>query len=91
MPIYEYKCSKCGETFEVIQTFSEGPLGVHPGCGGNVARVFSPPGIIFKGSGFHVTDYRKDSSPAEKTESKSSEKKSEKKSEMKSDTKKAEK
>ena len=59
MPIYEYKCSKCDQTFEVMQTFSEGPLGTHPGCGGDVRKLISAPGIIFKGSGFYVTDSKK--------------------------------
>lgn len=90
MPIYEYKCTKCEQTFEVMQTFSDAPLGTHPGCGGEVRRVISAPGIIFKGSGFHVTDYPKDKAGESKAASppeKKSETKSETKSEPKSDSK----
>jgi putative FmdB family regulatory protein len=57
MPIYEYKCSKCSETFEVLQRFSDQPLAVHESCGGSVERLLSPPGLQFKGSGWYITDY----------------------------------
>ncbi len=59
MPIYEYKCSKCGLRFEVRQGFNDKPVEhcQNPDCNGKVHRVFSPPAIIFKGSGFHVNDY----------------------------------
>jgi len=57
MPLYEYKCQSCGETFEVIQKFSDSPLQVHEGCGGRVERLLSPPALQFKGSGWYVTDY----------------------------------
>lgn len=58
MPAYDYRCAKCGETFEVWQSMSEDPLTKHPGCGGKVARVFAPVGVAFKGSGFYKTDSR---------------------------------
>ncbi len=58
MPTYEYKCAKCGEHFDVYQSFSEEPLTKHKGCGGKVAKVFSPAGIVLKGSGFYKTDNR---------------------------------
>jgi putative FmdB family regulatory protein len=57
MPIYEYKCDKCGDVYEVIQGFSDTPQTTHEGCGGNVHRLISPPAIQFKGSGWYVTDY----------------------------------
>ena len=61
MPLYEYRCSTCGNTFEVIQKFSDAPLTVHPGCGGSVERLVSAPVLQFKGSGWYVTDYAKSS------------------------------
>jgi putative FmdB family regulatory protein len=61
MPTYEYLCRKCGHTFEEFQSMSEEPLTRCPECGtDNLARVMGAGGgIIFKGSGFYVTDYRK--------------------------------
>ena len=59
MPIYEYKCEGCGETFEVIQKFSDEPLAVHEKCGGTVYRLLSAPAFQFKGTGWYVTDYAK--------------------------------
>lgn len=73
MPIYEYRCAKCGKVFELIQKFSDAPLEVHPDCGGNVERLLSTPALQFKGSGWYITDYaRGSSSPPSKTESKES-------------------
>ncbi len=57
MPLYEYNCHRCGATFEVIQKFSDEPLKIHEGCGGEVERLLSPPALQFKGSGWYVTDY----------------------------------
>ena len=57
MPLYEYKCDKCGTVFEVIQKFSDEPLRVHDQCGGMLERLISPPALQFKGSGWYVTDY----------------------------------
>ena len=62
MPTYEYACQKCGERFDVIQSFSDKPLRKHAECGGDVQKVFHPAGIIFKGSGFYVTDSKSSSS-----------------------------
>ena len=59
MPIYEYKCEGCGETFEVIQKFADEPLAVHEKCGGHVHRLMSAPAFQFKGTGWYVTDYAK--------------------------------
>lgn len=64
MPTYEYRCEKCGERFEVFQSFSDRALRRHPDCGGPVEKVLHPSGILFKGSGFYVTDSRAKSSSA---------------------------
>src|ERR1700727_1170083 len=74
VPIYEYKCEGCGETFEVIQKFADEPVTVHEKCGGNVHRLMSAPSFQFKGSGWYVTDYAKGSGsgPAHKGESEKS-------------------
>lgn len=58
MPIYEYECEMCGSRFERFQHFSDEPVQACPDCGGSVTRVIQPVGIIFKGSGFYVTDNR---------------------------------
>ena len=58
MPTYVYECAKCGDEFEQYQSFSEDPLKKHPECGGKVARVFQPVGIVLKGSGFYKNDSR---------------------------------
>jgi putative FmdB family regulatory protein len=70
MPTYQYACSKCGDEFEVYQSFSDAPLERHQGCGGQLQKVFAPVGIVLKGSGFYKTDNRAGS------KSKSSESKS---------------
>jgi putative FmdB family regulatory protein len=57
MPIYEYKCTKCEKIFELFQKMNDEPL-KKCDCGGKVMRVFHPPGIVFKGSGFYTTDYK---------------------------------
>ena len=60
MPMYEYECLECGLHFERFQHFNEPPVTQCPRGHRNVRRVFSPPAIIFKGSGFYVTDNRND-------------------------------
>lgn len=62
MPIYEYVCASCSHSFEVRQRFSDDPVTTCPQCGGTVRRVLFPAGIIFKGSGFYITDNRKPAS-----------------------------
>jgi len=62
MPLYEYKCSACGEVFEILQRFSDPPLEVHDGCGGRVERLLSAPALQFKGTGWYVTDYGRSAS-----------------------------
>ena len=57
MPLYDYRCHKCGETFEVRQKFADELLKVHEGCGGEVERLISAPALQFKGTGFYITDY----------------------------------
>jgi len=86
MPLYDYRCQKCGETFEVRQKFSDAPLTVHEGCGGGLAKLLSAPAFQFKGTGWYVTDYGKGGkSPS--TNGKSSDGKSEGKSDTKTETK----
>ena len=62
MPVYEYLCETCSNRFEKRQRFSDEPLTECPVCGGLVHRVIQPVGVIFKGSGFYVTDNRGKSS-----------------------------
>jgi putative FmdB family regulatory protein len=62
MPLYEYKCGKCGEVFERIQKFSDEPLHEHPGCGGALEKLVSAAALQFKGSGWYVNDYGKNGS-----------------------------
>jgi putative FmdB family regulatory protein len=49
MPLYEYRCQNCNETFEVLQKFSDSPLTVHASCGGKVDRLLSAPGLQSNG------------------------------------------
>ena len=75
MPTYQYTCTECGEPLETVQKFSDEPLTVCPACSGRLRKVFSPVGIVFKGSGFYRTDSRNGSraaDPAAKDKDKSS-------------------
>jgi putative FmdB family regulatory protein len=58
MPIYEYACTSCGERTEAKQGFTDPPLDECPHCGGRLRKLYSPVGIVFKGSGFYSTDAR---------------------------------
>jgi putative FmdB family regulatory protein len=58
MPTYEYACTRCGQHVEVVQSMSDPPLRECAACGGPLRKVFSPIGIVFKGSGFYRTDSR---------------------------------
>jgi len=58
MPTYEYECDSCSFRFEKRQRFDEEPVVICPKCEGEVHRVFHSAPIIFKGSGFYVTDSR---------------------------------
>jgi putative FmdB family regulatory protein len=62
VPTYQYACTDCGDESEVVQRFTDDPLTVCAVCGGRLRKVFSPVGIVFKGSGFYRTDSRKGSS-----------------------------
>jgi putative FmdB family regulatory protein len=59
VPTYQYACTSCAEQVEKVQRFTDDPLTVCPACGGSLRKVFSPVGIVFKGSGFYRTDSRK--------------------------------
>ena len=77
MPTYEYECKACGHRFEVFQSMTEKPIRRCPECKGRVERLIGAgAGIIFRGSGFHSTDYRsgayKTAQDKDKGESKSS-------------------
>jgi putative FmdB family regulatory protein len=57
MPIYEYKCTKCGRLFELLQKINDPPLSKCLQCGGRAVKTVSAPAIQFKGNGWYVTDY----------------------------------
>lgn len=59
MPTYEYRCRACDHTFEIVQKMSDDALTICPECGGELRKVFAPPAITFKGSGFYATDHGK--------------------------------
>jgi putative FmdB family regulatory protein len=67
MPIYEYACTACGERTEARQSFADPPLTECPQCGGSLRKLYSPVGIVFKGSGFYSTDAKKKSSSTSTT------------------------
>jgi putative FmdB family regulatory protein len=62
VPTYQYTCTDCGEPVEAVQKFTDAPLTMCAACGGRLRKVFSPVGIVFKGSGFYRTDSRNGSS-----------------------------
>jgi len=70
MPIYEYECSKCGQTIEVLQKMTDKPLKKHAGCGGSLTKLISAAGFQFKGTGWYVTDYARKESKTESKETK---------------------
>ena len=72
MPTYQYRCTECGGELEAVQKFTDEPLTVHDDCGGRLRKVFSPVGIVFKGSGFYRTDSRKGSTASEPASASSS-------------------
>jgi putative FmdB family regulatory protein len=72
MPTYEYECQHCHERVEAVQKFSDAALTVCPLCGGELRKVFSAVGIVFKGSGFYKNDSRKSGSSSDSSSSSSS-------------------
>ena len=69
MPTYEYECLECKFTFEEFQRITDKPLNKCPKCGGPAKRLISGgAGLIFKGSGFYVTDYKRSNLPQKKEE-----------------------
>jgi len=74
MPTYQYACQSCGFQFEKRQRFSEEPLKNCPDCEGTIQRVINPVGIIFKGSGFYITDNKTGSKNGNGNSSKKTEK-----------------
>jgi putative FmdB family regulatory protein len=62
MPTYTYQCDSCGHGFEAVQRFADDPLTECPECGATIRRVIQPVGVVFKGSGWYITDSRPKSS-----------------------------
>ena len=56
MPTYQYACNACSHEFEVVQSFSDDSLTTCPECGGEIRKIYSAVGVVFKGSGFYKTD-----------------------------------
>jgi putative FmdB family regulatory protein len=76
MPTYEYVCRDCSRHLEVVQSFRDAPLTTCGTCGGPLRKVFSAAGIIFKGSGYYVTDSRNTSATPDDDAKKSADVKS---------------
>ena len=72
MPIYEYRCEKCGSHFEVIQKFSDKPLKFCSNCKGRLTKLISQTSFQLKGSGWYVTDYAKSGKTTSKPDEPSS-------------------
>jgi putative FmdB family regulatory protein len=75
MPLYEYKCTKCGSVFEVLQKVNDLPIKKCIHCQGAVKKVISPSALQFKGSGWYVTDYASKGHQAPESEAKEKPKK----------------
>ncbi len=84
MPTYEYVCKRCGHLFEIVQSMKDDPLTECPECGGELRKVFAPPAISFKGSGFYATDHGKKKSSPSGSEKKKDTSTTEKKADTKS-------
>lgn len=72
MPLYDYQCSKCQHVVEVRHGFNDTYAEACPACGGELKRLINPAPIIFKGSGFYVTDSRKSTGDSSGSSSSSS-------------------
>lgn len=72
MPLYEYECLPNKHRFEVRHGINEPPVKACPECGGEVRRVIQPVGVVFKGTGFYVTDSRKANAASKPSDSKTS-------------------
>ena len=72
MPIYVYACTNCGERTEAKQSFDDPPLEICPICEGKLRKMYSPVGIVFKGSGFYSTDAKRSSTATKSTGAESS-------------------
>jgi putative FmdB family regulatory protein len=71
MPAYDYRCTSCDLVFELRRAHADATPVICPSCGSATKRIFTPVGVVFKGSGFHTTDYRpkpksEEPSPSEK-------------------------
>ena len=86
MPTYEYVCKKCGENFDIHQSFSDKPLKKHKECGGDLQKVFHARGIVFKGGGFYATDSKSPETSKKAPSESSSDSKSDSKPKPKSDS-----
>jgi putative FmdB family regulatory protein len=70
VPTYSYRCTECGNAFDVVQSFTDDSLTVCPVCQGTLRKVFSPVGVTFNGSGFYRTDSRSSSASSSSSEKK---------------------
>jgi putative FmdB family regulatory protein len=84
VPTYQYACRACGEQLEAVQSFSEPSLTECPSCAGELRKVFTAVGVVFKGSGFYKTDSRSASTSTDKPADSKSDGKAESKSESSS-------
>ena len=87
MPLYEYKCKKCGHQFEKIQKYSDRMVKKCPDCGGRVEQTITAPAVQFKGTGWYVTDYAKKSGGLSSSDGGSKDSKKEDKSNKESSSK----
>ena len=86
MPIYGYRCTNCGNQFEVYQKMSDEPIQTCPKCQGKVTKMLYPTGVVFKGSGYYSTDYKGSPASSSSSNGSTSESKPEAKPESKSDS-----
>ncbi len=86
MPTYSYHCDTCGHDFDAVQKFADDPLQECPECGAPIRRVIQPVGVVFKGSGWYITDSRPKSS-SDSSESKTKSESKEKSASADKDTK----